>query len=191
MKDFIGIYTNAVDRNLCDWIVKFIDQSCFVDVGENDFKETSWRQDKQVLLETFSPIEAKHLQNFVVECLKNYINECAPFISTYTYVSSLSLIQKTKPMQGYHAFHSENTNWQTCARTFAWMVYLNDVEEGGETEFLYQQKKIKPKKGTVVIWPGGFTHPHRGNSPMSDKYIATGWFQPDQGSLREHMFKIS
>ena len=26
----------------------------------------------------------------------------------------------------------------------------NDVEEGGETEFLYQQLKVKPKKGTVV-----------------------------------------
>ena len=29
----------------------------------------------------------------------------------------------------------------------AWMVYLNDVEEGGETEFLYQKLKVKPKKG--------------------------------------------
>ena len=56
------------------------------------------------------------------------------------------------------------------------MVYLNDVEEGGETEFLYQQLKIKPSKGRVVIWPGSFTHLHRGNPPMSTKYIATGWF---------------
>ena len=31
-------------------------------------------------------------------------------------------------------------------RTLAWMVYLNDVEEGGETEFLYQELKLKPSK---------------------------------------------
>ena len=57
------------------------------------------------------------------------------------------------------------------------MIYLNDVEEGGETEWLYQQLKIKPKKNTAVIWPGSFTHLHRGNPPISGtKYILTGWF---------------
>ena len=49
-------------------------------------------------------------------------------------------------------FHGENINWNLHTRTMAWMAYLNDVEEGGETEFLYQQLKVKPKKGTVVIW---------------------------------------
>tara|TARA_X000000368_G_C22740550_1_gene583645 strand:- start:44 stop:631 length:588 start_codon:yes stop_codon:yes gene_type:complete len=188
MKDFIGIYTNGVDPGLCDWIIEFMDQSSFVDAGE---MRSPWRQDKQVLLESFSPGEAKHLQTFVGKCLKNYIDECAPFISTHRCVSSLSLIQKTEPMQGYHGFHSESTTWQHCGRTFAWMVYLNDVEEGGETEFLYQKTKVKPEKGKVVIWPGGFTHPHRGNPPMSDKYIATGWFQPDSGSFGQHIFNIA
>ena len=68
MKDFIGIYTNAVDPGLCDWLVEFIDQSSFVDAGE---MRSPWRQDKQVLLETFSPGEARHLQTFVGKCLKN------------------------------------------------------------------------------------------------------------------------
>ena len=62
-------------------------------------------------------------------------------------------------------------------RVLAWTVYLNDVEEGGETEFLYQQLKIKPKANTAAIWPGGFTYLHRGNPPISEtKYILTGWF---------------
>ena len=65
------------------------------------------------------------------------------------------------------------------------MVYINDVEEGGETEWLYQQLKIKPKRNTCVIWPGAFTHLHRGNPPMSDKYIATGWYVSSQG-MYEH-----
>jgi len=59
---------------------------------------------------------------------------------------------------------------------WTWMVYLNDVEEGGETEFLYQHKRLKPEQGTLVIWPASFTHTHRGNPPLSnDKYIVTGW----------------
>ena len=69
------------------------------------------------------------------------------------------------------------------------MVYLNEVEEGGETEWLYQKKRVSPQKGMVVLWPGSFTHLHRGNPPMSDKYIATGWFQADNGALNEHTLR--
>ncbi len=58
------------------------------------------------------------------------------------------------------------------------MFYLNDIEEGGETEFYYQEKKISPKTGRCVIAPSGFTHTHRGNIPKSnDKYILTSWLK--------------
>ena len=63
-------------------------------------------------------------------------------------------------------------------RTWTTMIYLNDVKEGGETEFLYQLKRIKPKKGTICIFPAGYTHVHRGNTPFSgEKYIMTGWLE--------------
>ena len=60
------------------------------------------------------------------------------------------------------------------------MCYLNDVEEGGETEFLYQSRRIKPKQGTMVICPSSFTHTHRGNPPLKgDKYMINGWIEFD------------
>ncbi len=56
------------------------------------------------------------------------------------------------------------------------MFYLNDVAEGGETEFFHQQRSLKPRAGTMVIAPAGFTHTHRGCVPRSgDKYILTSW----------------
>ena len=56
------------------------------------------------------------------------------------------------------------------------MVYLNDDCEGGETEFNYLSKRVKPKKGTLLMWPTGFTHTHRGGMVVSgNKYILTGW----------------
>ena len=33
------------------------------------------------------------------------------------------------------------------------MVYLNDVTEGGETEFLYQKCRFKSEKNTMLVWP--------------------------------------
>jgi hypothetical protein len=58
------------------------------------------------------------------------------------------------------------------------IIYLNDVEDGGETEFIYQSTRVKPKKGTVVIAPSSFTHTHRGNPPLNgEKYIFTSWIE--------------
>ena len=52
------------------------------------------------------------------------------------------------------------------------MIYLNDVDEGGETAFFHQDLKIKPEKGKMVIFPPYFTHMHKGMCPISnDKYI--------------------
>lgn len=81
---------------------------------------------------------------------------------------------------GYPYWHSEvypqQPHNEALHRVLLFMFYLNDVEHGGETEFYYQQRKISPKAGTMVIAPAYFTHTHRGNIPIShDKFIVTSW----------------
>jgi len=86
-------------------------------------------------------------------------------------------IQKTLPTEGYHVWHIEHgKGYENEPRAFVFSIYLNDVEEGGETEFLHFSKRVKPKTGRIVIWPAGFPYIHRGNSPLSgEKYILTSW----------------
>jgi hypothetical protein len=87
-------------------------------------------------------------------------------------------IQKTVPGGGYHAWHHEDANRAQSQRILAFILYLNDINDGGETEFLYLSKRVQPKTGRMVIWPAGFTHTHRGNPPLKgDKYIITGWVE--------------
>ena len=51
-------------------------------------------------------------------------------------------------------------------------------DRGGETEFLYQHKRVSPKTGSLMICPSSFTHTHRGNPPLSGvKYIMNGWIE--------------
>ena len=81
---------------------------------------------------------------------------------------------------GYPYWHSEqypkHDNGEALHRALLWTIYLNDEFEEGETEFLYQQRKISPRSGSLLIAPGGFTHTHRGNRPRGgNKYIATSW----------------
>ena len=57
------------------------------------------------------------------------------------------------------------------------MIYLNDVTDGGYTEFPNQGKRFQPRAGDLLIWPAFFTHPHRGiASKTQTKYIVTGWY---------------
>ena len=68
------------------------------------------------------------------------------------------------------------------------MTYLNDIEEGGETEFYYQKLKVKPRKGLTLIWPVDWTHIHKGHiAPNEEKMIITGWlsFLEQQPSVEE------
>jgi len=86
-------------------------------------------------------------------------------------------IQKTLPTEGYHVWHVEHAKgFETERRAFVFSIYLNDVEDGGETEFLHFSKRTKPKTGRIVIWPAGFPYLHRGNPPLSgEKYLLTSW----------------
>lgn len=75
-----------------------------------------------------------------------------------------------------HYPHPSDPKQKSLHRTLLWLVYLNDVAEGGETDFFYQQASIKPSQGSLVISPCGFTHTHRGRTPISnDKYVLASW----------------
>ena len=87
-------------------------------------------------------------------------------------------IQKTQPGGGYHVWHTERNYLNYgCSRALVWTVYLNDIEKGGETEFLNQNQRVPAKTGRGCIFPADFPYVHRGNPPLDkDKYIVTSWF---------------
>ena len=76
----------------------------------------------------------------------------------------------------FQALHAERTSLNSLHRVLAWMTYLNDVPEDGETEFPMFGLKIKPQKGKTLIWPAEWTHAHFGSVvKKGKKYIITGW----------------
>jgi hypothetical protein len=86
-------------------------------------------------------------------------------------------IQRYLPGEGYYQWHCESAGLDTTHRLLAWMIYLNDVEEGGGTEFNYDLPNLKAVEGSVHIWPSYWTHHHRGIiAPNETKYIITGWY---------------
>lgn len=110
-------------------------------------------------------------------CYSEYMDHYSVLRESQQQVRSMR-IQKTMPGQGYHTWHYESDTLDRGGRVCAWSVYLNTVEQGGETEYLYQSIRLPAVEGTLAIWPAGFTHTHRGNPPLSgEKYLLTGWIE--------------
>ncbi len=121
-------------------------------------------------------IYLKYFQS-LFECYKDY-NLQWPFLAEI--VNHLDIgnfnIGKYEAGQHFQKIHCERSGLSTLHRLFAFMTYLNDVEEGGSTYFNHYDLEIKPKKGLTLIWPSEWTHSHKGNILKSGlKYIITGW----------------
>lgn len=187
--DFIGTYENILNFDLCDEIVSTFDyyhdmDAVFCEDGQFDTANAGrfdWALD---LFELGSHMKQTNPQQIVNEVLKNCLDEYKTVfghLKPLTLYSITQKVQKTPAGGGYHIWHDENTSIQHSGRALVWMFYLNDDFEGGETEFLYYKKRIKPSKGTLLIWPAGLTHCHRGGLVLSGtKYVMTGWFYVGQ-----------
>jgi len=120
---------------------------------------------------------------------KKYINNTNNFLPQNNYNNYYEILSKSQHVEnfmiqkyikqnGKYSYHDDffNDFKNKRHRTVTYLWYLNDVEQGGETEF-WGNYKIKPKKGKLIFFPASWCFPHRGNMPISnDKYIITGWF---------------
>jgi len=93
---------------------------------------------------------------------------------------SINLQKYLGDQGGYPYWHCEqypkDKGAETLHRVLLWTIYLNEGFGAGETEFTYQERRIVPSTGALLIAPTAFTHTHRGNRPQGrDKYIATSW----------------
>jgi len=104
------------------------------------------------------------------------------FKQLYPYFSDMSRfkdmgynLQRYQEGEYYH-WHVDSDNKALAERQLVALWYLNDVEEGGETDFVFQDASVIPEKGKLVLFPPFWTHEHRAAVVKKGvKYIATTW----------------
>ena len=132
-------------------------------------------------------INPKDLENPKFDVLKKYMGELHkcyldyqnqwPFLKSMLKDIDIAPFNIGEYSAGDHfaAIHSERTSIPTLHRLFAWMTYLNDVDDGGKTCFSHFGIRIKPETGKTLIWPAEWTHAHSGEVlKKGNKYIVTG-----------------
>ena len=119
------------------------------------------------------------------ECYKDYCEQW-PFLMTFAGEVNIGEfnVQRYESGQHFQVVHTERSSISSLHRIFAWMTYLNDVDEtqGGSTIFSHYDLKIQPNKGLTLIWPAEWTHAHKGSVLLGgSKYIITGWMHFPHG----------
>jgi hypothetical protein len=191
MNDFIGVYEHAFPADFCNGLIEYY-KWCKENNKTWRRTETSptYKNDESCAVGPTTHAEISftksHLQGYIREFNSVFWDKCYSHYSQkfdiLNQIEKHSIfyykLQETHPGEGYHIWHCEHGSAEHSRRIGAYIIYLNDVDEGGETEFIYLSKRVKPSQGTVVIFPAGYTHTHRGNPPLSGtKYILTGWLE--------------
>ncbi len=87
-------------------------------------------------------------------------------------------IQHYRRNEGHFRWHFDALGPGGWERQLAVIIYLNTVDEGGETCFYRQDLKVKPVAGNALFFPPFWTHMHCGEIPRSgDKYIISSFIR--------------
>jgi len=177
---FIGGW--YIDKSLCDKLINYFEQHPDKAAGRIGSKRLIDRTKKASTdLGIKLPVRSKLLKTYlselqkVCEEYKKMYPECDEGHAPWA-VKDFN-IQKYLPNEAYFLAHNDRMNKSNSSRLLVFSTYLNDIKEGGETEFIYQKLKIKPEKGLTIIFPIDWTYTHRGiPAPKEIKYLLTGWY---------------
>ncbi len=183
-QDFITHVEELLDPDLCTEIIAEFSRSPDVAAGKVLNTDTGHCQnsdkisfDLQILPEgNWKNIYAR-VHAAVSTVLQEYV-PALPSLQVYPLEGTGYKMQMYPKQQGKFAWHFDALSHAAQRRLVAMIIYLNDVDKGGETEFHYQQIKVSPKTGYSVLFPTAWTHLHCGLVPESnDKYIISTFLQ--------------
>ena len=188
--ELIWIKQNSLTKEFCNHLIdkfendnrknkgvtlKGLDENLKLTTDLSITKNSNWEDEDALIQKTLSSSISEY-QKYSSELNSKRLFFGPP----YNFLDSGYKIQKylldeSGEKTGFYDWHSDFSIDGNGTRVLVFMWYLNDVEQGGETEFC-NGLKIKPEAGKMVIFPASWYIVHRGNKPISnDKLICNGW----------------
>ena len=185
---------NFITEEQCDYLVALIEK--------NNTRSTVAEGDQA---STVSQTRTSYTSNLNPqdETVKSIHNQIAQYIKLPLEKGEALQGQKYQPGQYFreHTDYFEGSNYDKhCLssgnRVKTVMIYLNDVEKGGETKFPLLDIEFTPKKGTAIMWDNmdknGNVIPdalHEGSDVIEGtKYIVTSWWRQNTWNGAEDAF---
>ncbi|WHZ20409.1 MAG: hypothetical protein OJF55_002558 [Rhodanobacteraceae bacterium] len=176
LRQFVRWYDDALTPAFCEQMI-----ASFRQAGAHHVKrEHGWRAGLEASAWTeldITPLADTALKGFffhqIDEYLKRYnadVRLDIPIPAT-TLLAPLRIKRYLPDAQEGFQLHFDSIG-EVANRYLVYLWYLNDVEEGGETEFSSLGIKVRPRAGRLLMFPPYWMFQHTGRSPTSgEKYI--------------------
>ena len=182
--NLIRVYDNVIDEVSCKMLIEKFEDS-------HEHYQTVHQEDgdERISFEQLILVEHEEwesVQNGMLELFQDYIMrykiDCLigkkMWPETYGYEA---IRIKRYLANDYDRFdpHVDVIDHNSSRRFLSFFIYLNDVDEGGETEFsspFWLNRIVKPKRGRLLMFPPMWPWVHAGKKPISGrKYLINSY----------------
>ncbi|MCB2263192.1 MAG: 2OG-Fe(II) oxygenase [Candidatus Thiosymbion ectosymbiont of Robbea hypermnestra] len=177
----IKAYEDALDGGICEELIELYERSdSKLPAHEYNGLPPNAERKGMVVIIPKSGWEGE-LRELILEKARHYIFQFGAehaglqVMVSEPYLLTNPRIEKIDIGEGFD-WHMDARQHQSDRRFLTLLFYLNDQEEGGETTFFYQGESIKPKQGTLALFPPFWTHIHKGGTPKLLPKYTVGLF---------------
>jgi hypothetical protein len=174
IKDLIRVYDDALESNICEFLINTFEQNSDKHERIDNEKKPNFTQFNLTKYHELSEDTIK-VHNYLIQKTLKYKDDYYKFVDPRVFPEQHALeqfrIKKYNP-DGLDQFdtHVDVLTHDSAKRFLSFLWYLNDVDDGGNTVF--KEIIIKPKTGTLIIFPPMWMYPHKGEPLVSNsKYI--------------------
>ena len=155
--DFISVYDNSFTSDECEEYINLVEH--YISNGVITKEDRAYHNTDHFSINfnndvNYNILSGDNLSMEFLPKIKDFVGEYLKKFSVLGQEKLLIYDTKAKKIPiagGFHNWHYENTGLQVSARKLVIQLYLNTIEEGGETEFLYINKRIKAEQGRLII----------------------------------------
>jgi prolyl 4-hydroxylase len=174
LNDYIKVYDNVLDSITCRYLIDvFENNSDKHERVENNskpnFTQFNLTENRKITE------QVDNIHNYLIAKVYEYKRNYCQLFNDICFPQKHNFeqfrIKKYFPeKEDQFDTHVDVLDYSSSRRYLAFLWYLNDVAEGGETVF--ENLSITPKVGSMLVFPPLWLFVHKGNPPISNiKYI--------------------
>ena len=174
LSDYCVYIEDHMPKNICNDVVNLFESADTADIERRTTPNNIPRLSqlnftkKSYLNEELFKVVCNYLLS-AVDHYKHNIKSFYAFAPRNLYFEHFRIKRYISEDEDQFDTHVDVTNVLDECRYLSFMWYLNDVIDGGETEFTELDFKIQPKAGALIMFPPFWMFPHKGHLLNSGK----------------------
>jgi prolyl 4-hydroxylase len=171
-KNSMMVYNWAMPVEDCKMIIQKFEQVLRHDISLMDVVDTENKKLIEINIDKYGDFWKEPREKFM-GMMEEYVDRFKQNLNIETSDFPLVIDRENIKIKKYLPNDKDEIFKVDSEKRFvAFILYLNDVEEGGETHLPKQEIMISPRAGRMLMFPPFWTHPHAELKPVKEpKYI--------------------